>query len=379
MYGSGPGSAAAPLGMAKGASAAMSAAQREAAQPRTRRPKVVRKVKGLRRRAVRRWKIIWSPRAGYLDLHHDYRRTLLLVSSARSGSTWLSDILEESLRCRMVFEPLRRDRVPLARNVPWGRYSDPGEPDPALDDVLRRILTGRVRSQWSDKFNRYRLPRHRLVKEVRATNLLPRIANQYPEMPIVFLLRHPIPTAWSAAELYWKPYLGEFLGQRQLLDGPLVAWRDIITEAAASEDLFQKHVLRWCLENYVPVNQLAPESAHVVFYENIVEDPDAELERLARYLERFSDGGWSFSAGRPSAVDLPSRANYRGTPVMAAEERLRSWCDEVPVASVGRAMEMVGRFGLDRIYGVDVRPLIGPDEVLSGEVSGSGGGAPAAS
>jgi sulfotransferase family protein len=333
---------------------------------RPRHSKVVRKAKGLRRRAVRRWKILKSPRAGYLDLNHDYHRTLLLVSSARSGSTWLSDILEETLRCRMIFEPLRRDRVPLARDIPWGRYSVPGQPDPALDDVMRRILTGRVRSQWSDKFNRYRLPHHRLVKEVRATNLLPRLTTQYPGMPIVFLLRHPVPTAWSAAELYWKPYLNEFLRQPLLMDGPLAELSALITEEAAVDDLFHKHVLRWCLENYVPVQQLATGSVHVVFYESIVEDPDRELERLSRYLEQFSAAGWSFTAGRPSALDLPSRANYRGTPVMAAEKRLRSWCDDVPPEAVARALELIGRFGLDRIYGTDVRPLLTPDEVLLG-------------
>jgi hypothetical protein len=339
----------------------MSAAQR----------KVVRKMKGLRRRALWRWKISRSPRASYLDLHHDYRRTLLLVSSARSGSTWLSDILEESLHCRMIFEPLRRDRVPLAAKVPWGLYSDPGQPDAALDHVLERILTGRVRNQWANKFNQVRLPRHRLVKEVRATNLLPRIAKQYPGMPVVYLLRHPIPTAWSASELYWKPYLGEFLGQRQLIGGPLAPFADVIAEEATSDDLFQRHVLRWCLENFVPVQQLHPGSVHVVFYESIVADPDAELERLSRYLEGFRHGGWSFSAERPSSFDVPSRTNYRGTPVMAAEERLRSWCDEVPQDRIDKALALVTRFGLDRLYSSDVRPVVGPDVVLLGGVDGS--------
>jgi hypothetical protein len=330
-------------------------------------PKILRKARSLRRRAARRVRIARSPRAGYIDLNRDPRRTLLLVSSARSGSTWLSDILEESLGCRMVFEPLRRDKVPLAAGVPWGRYSDPTVADPDLDVVLRRILTGRVRSRWSDKFNRNRLPRRRLVKEVRATNLLPRIVEQYPGMPVVYLFRHPVPTAWSAAELHWKPYLGEFLGQAALLDGPLAPFRDVITGEASNDDLFMKHVLRWCLENYVPVHQLAPGSVHVVFYENIVENPDAEIERLSRYLAGFSDGGWVLASGRPSAVDLPSRANYRGTPVLAAAERLRSWCAEVPEESVAAALKLVGVFGLDRIYGSDVRPLIAPEAVLVGD------------
>jgi hypothetical protein len=327
---------------------------------------LVRKARSVRRRVVRRWKILRSPSTTFIDLHHDHRRTLLLVSSARSGSTWLSDILEESLRCRMVFEPLRRDKVPLARAVPWGRYSAPDDDDPELDDVLDRILTGRVRSRWSDKFNRYRLPRRRVVKEVRATNLLPRITRRFPDLPVVYLLRHPIPTAWSAAELHWKPYLREFLDQKALVDGPLAPFRSVIADEVANGNPFQKHVLRWCLENYVPVTELAPGSVHVVFYEDVVLDPTGELERLERYLEPFSAGGWAFESGRPSAVDRPSRANYRGTPVLGAEERLRGWRDEVSEEDVRRALELVGQFGLDRIYGSDVRPLIGPDAVLVG-------------
>jgi hypothetical protein len=266
----------------------------------------------------------------------------------------------------MIFEPLRRDKVALAHDLPWGRYSDPGDTDPVLDDILTRILTGRVRSRWSDKFNRYRLPRRRLVKEVRATNLLPRIAEKFPDMPIVYLLRHPVPTAWSAAELQWKPYLKEFLRQQPFVDGPLAPFSDLIAAVVADGNPFQKHILRWCLENYVPVHTLAPESAHVVFYENIVEDPDAELARLGRYLDRFPVGGWSLATERPTAVDLPSRANYRDTPVMAADERLRSWCDDVPADDVGRALEVVRAFGLDRIYGSDIRPLVGPEAVLTG-------------
>ena len=57
---------------------------------------------------------------------------------------------------------------------------------------------------------------------------------------------------------------------------------------------------------------------------------------------------------------------------MAAGERLRSWCDEVPGDAVRRALDLVGRFGLDRIYGEDIRPLIGPDQVLVGDAATRG-------
>ncbi|HVC69135.1 MAG TPA: sulfotransferase [Acidimicrobiales bacterium] len=330
------------------------------------RPTIRRKLRNYRRRAARRWHFHRSSRGGFVEWNRDYRRTLLLVSSARSGSTWLSDILEESLRCRMIFEPLRRDKVPLAQNVPWGMYSDPSQPDPELDAVLRRMLSGRVRNRWSDKFNRYRLTRRRLVKEVRATNLLPRIVENFPDMPIVYLLRHPIPTAWSAAKLHWLPYLKEFFRQPQLMEGPMAPMQGAIDDTMADKDLFQRHVLRWCLENYIPVNHLATGSVHVVFYEDIVQDPDKELDRLRAYLGRFPGHLWTMPPQRPAAVDLPSRANYRETPLLPVEQRLGSWRDEVPEDRIRFALDLVTRFGLDRIYDLDVRPRVGVDDVLLG-------------
>jgi hypothetical protein len=290
----------------------------------------------------------------------------MLVSSGRSGSTWLSEVLVEAFSCRMIFEPLRRDRVPLSADVHWGPYAEPGRADPELARVMERIVTGRIRSQWTDQFNRYRLPRRRLVKEIRVTTLLPWMSARYPEMPIIYLLRHPVASAWSASELGWDSYFSEFEHQRALMEGPLSPWRDVIARHAVDPDLFHRHVLRWCMENVVPIGQLSPGSVHVVFYEDLVEDPEGELRRLARYLGGFAGGVWAFDPARRPRVDRPSAANYRQTPMLPAAERLRSWVDTVPPSSVERAVALLKEFGLDRVYGSSVRPCVTADAVLQG-------------
>jgi hypothetical protein len=312
---------------------------------------------------VRRWRRLTTPDAGFVELNHDTAKTLLLASSGRSGSTWLAEVIVESFSCRMIFEPLRRDKVPVAAGVPWGRYAEPGRDDAELERVMRLILSGRVRSPWSDKFNAYRFPRRRLVKEVRATNLLPWLRPQFPEVPIIYLLRHPVAVAWSAAELGLGTFFSEFLGQSALMEGPLAPWRDVIALHAEDSDPFHRHVLRWCMENTVPIRHLPPGSVHVVFYEDLVEDPRGELQRLAAYLGRFRKGAWTFDPTRPT-VDRPSRANYRETPMMAAPDRLHSWMDSVPVASVERAVALVSEFGLDGVYGASVRPNVRAEALL---------------
>jgi hypothetical protein len=306
-----------------------------------------------------------SARSSYLERNHDPANTLLLVGSGRSGSTWLSEVLVETFACRLIFEPLRRDRVPLAANVAWGSYVDPRHPDPEIQRVLDRILAGRIRSRWADHFNVYRFPRRRLVKEIRATNLLPFVRTRFPQIPIIYLLRHPVATAWSATELGWASFLSEFLRQDSLMDGPLAPYREVIDRHGDDPDPFHGHVLRWCLENAVPIGLLPPGSVHVVLYENLVEDPHGELRRLAAYLGTFGEHTWDFDPSRPT-VDRPSAANYRQTPVMTAGERLQSWVGVVPRPSVERAVALLEEFGLDRVYGASVRPYVDADSVLLG-------------
>ena len=170
--------------------------------------------------AYRHLKRRYSPSL-YIERNHDHRHTLFLVGSGRSGSTWLSEILVEALHGRFIFEPFRRDQIPLARNIRWGQYIDPDTSDQALKNVVRQILEGRIRLQWTDIHNTHRLPRTRLVKEIRATNLLPWVVREFLDMPVVYLLRHPLAASWSAAELGWKSRLSEFLVQVPLIEGPL--------------------------------------------------------------------------------------------------------------------------------------------------------------
>ncbi len=339
----------------------------------------VHKVLHDRHVAVRRWRRLTSLRAGFIERNHNIAKTLMIAGTGRSGSTWVSEVMVETFSCRMIFEPLRRDRVPESADLPWGSYADPDRDDPELRQVLEHILSGRLRSRWADRHNAYRFPRRRLVKEIRATNLLPWLSVQFPEMPIVYLLRHPVPTAWSATELGWDPFLSEFLGQARLMDGPLAPWREVITRHGDDPDLFHRHVLRWCMENVVPISLLSPGSVHVVFYEDLVEDPHTELRRLAAYLRRFGRRRWAFDPNMRPRVDRPSVANFRKTPMLSPDERLRSWVGTVSEPSVERAVALLEEFGLDRIYATSVRPLVGPDEVLRSRPGSPHVGAPGVS
>jgi hypothetical protein len=291
------------------------------------------------------------------------------MSSRRSGSTWLSEMLAERYSCRLIYEPFCENRARLWGNVPEGLYVDPAEDDAELHRVVRRILTGRVRQWWAnpaESFNVHRSPRRRLIKEIAVTNLLPWIHTQFPDVPVIYLLRHAIPVSSSAAQLWpeGKPILNEFLRQDRLMDGPLAPWRALITAHSTAPDLFYRHVLRWCMENLVAISQLPPASVHVILYEELVENPAGELRRLAQYLKGFKAGNWAFDPTVMPPTDRPSRSNYLGTPVLPPRQRLQLWQQTVPLHGIEQAVALLREFGLDRIYDSSSRPLVPADCVL---------------
>jgi Sulfotransferase family len=323
------------------------------------------------RRAVRHPRLIESrarrtasTKVAFVELNHDAANTLLLVGSGRSGTTWMAEVLTEALQCRLVYEPLRAKSVPWAWPVRPGHYAGADdEVDPAVAGVIDRILRGKIRNQFTDKYNTVRFPRRRLVKEVRATNLLPWLVRRYTGTPVVYLLRHPVPTAWSVTALGWPGKLEEFLAQAPLMEGPLGPFHEVIEEAARSSDRFHRVVLQWCLENYVPTRFLRPDQAHVVFYEHMVEDPWGELERLRTYLQRFGPGRWDLQMTAVTNVARPSHSHNRGS---SGSGRIDRWVQEVPEDQAQKALALVRAFGLDRLYGEGTRPLLAADQVLLG-------------
>jgi hypothetical protein len=281
----------------------------------------------------------------YVDLSHDAGRTVLLCSSGRSGSTWLANLVNHRNEYRLLFEPLRRDRVPAAAGVRYGHYLDPSDEGGEVGRSVHAILRGEVRALWADRYNRARLVRRRLIKEIRATNLMPWIRARYPVLPIVYLLRDPAVVAASFERLGWDDHLSEFLVQDDLMAA--------VSDQAATIDAvsrtgspFERHLLRWCLENALPLRLLEAGDAHVVFYEDVVEAPRRELRRLFAYL------GTEWDERVLDAVTVPSQTSFADAGGGGLSR------------TDGRGGDLLGAFGLDWLYGPGSRRCVSPLRVL---------------
>lgn len=274
----------------------------------------------------------------FLDLGGDYRDAVFVAGSGRGGTTWLSELVNHSSERRFVFEPFHPEKVPLCRGFRRKQYLPPGDERPEYLDAARSILSGRLRSPWTDRFNRKVLARRRLVKDIRANLLLGWMRRHFPEMPVVLLLRHPCAVADSRLRLGWRDNLDEVMVQKDLVKDHLEPFEAAIR---AAEDPFERSVFLWCVENYVPLRQSAGDAGiRVVFYERLLLEPEEELPPLFEFLGEDFDGSLLAKARE----DPQSR------------RRAFEWTERVGESRSRRAAEILALFGLDSVYGEGALP-----------------------
>jgi hypothetical protein len=283
----------------------------------------------------------------YLDLNRDYRNTVFLAGSARSGTTWASDIINYKNEYRYVFEPFHPGKVEICKGFEHRQYLRPEDRREEFLRPARTILSGDLRSRWPDYLQRRLVSGRRLIKEVRANLMLGWIHANFPEMPVVFVLRHPCAVANSMLKLRWKPGVDALLSQRDLVEDFLEPFEEEIRSARTD---FERHVFSWCIENYVPLMQLERGEIYLIFYENLCEDPKGEVKRLFAFLGKDFDKCIFEKMKKPSLFSRPDSA------LLSGERLVGGWLNHVTDAQLERVVEILGLFGLDKVYSDEAMP-----------------------
>jgi Sulfotransferase family len=281
----------------------------------------------------------------YVDLGQDHRDSVFLAGSGRAGTSWVSEIINYRGEYRYVFEPFHPGKVDVCKNFRSKQYLRPDDRREEYLEPARKVLTGALRSRWTDRFHRRFVARRRLIKDIRANLLLGWMRANFPGMPIILLLRHPCAVVASRLALGWKDNLSETMGQEELVEDFL---RPMEPEIRGARDAFERHLFLWCIENYVPLRQFAPGEIHLAFYENFLARPEDEIRRLFSFLGRDFDERVYQTLNRPSP--LSRKGDGPGVP------SVDSWRRHVTGARLERTVEVLGLFGLDRVYGEGAMP-----------------------
>lgn len=285
--------------------------------------------------------------SAYVDLGKGAEDSIFLAGSGRSGTTWLSEIINYRNEYRYIFEPFYPGKVDICKNFQRKQYLRPDDKRAEYLGPAQAILSGELRNTWSDRFNRKHVARRRLIKDIRANLLLGWMHSNFPEMPRILLLRHPCAVTHSRLKLGWRDILDETMEQENLVEDFLKPFKKEIQKASTP---FERSIFLWCIENYVPLLQLKQGSAHIVFYELLSERPEEEVGRLFDFL------GKDFDESIYHRMKRPSRLSRGQSAVVLGARTVDSWTHEVTDAQRGKATEILSLFGLHGIYGEDPAP-----------------------
>jgi hypothetical protein len=286
----------------------------------------------------------------YIDRKRDPGKSIFIAGTARSGTTWLADLISSQIPCRLMFEPFNSKQVSEYQAFEYFQYMRPGQPEDVLFTFANRVFTGEIRNRWIDRKNENFLPQFRLIKEIRANLLLKWLHDSFPEVPFLFIIRHPCAVVHSRMELGWATDqdIDPFLKQPNLISDHLSNHIDFIQSVASEEE---KHALVWCISNLVPLKQFCSDSLRIIFYENICIQPEEELSKIIHYLQHHDKPLRMINANKPSTTSLLSSA------VVAGKDKLTRWTKNLSTEQVNRILNVVTEFGLDYLYGESTVPL----------------------
>ncbi|UCS95054.1 sulfotransferase [Echinicola marina] len=212
---------------------------------------------------------------------------LVIFGEARSGTTWLMELLSHIPNAIINWEPLHIEKGVVPKEFNWGdrpyipsddRYKEYG-------DLINDILSLRKYSEWTIGKNSWEgivNGKVVLTKFVRANLLIPWICQniKFRHKPIL-LLRHPIDTCFSQLKAFGRGTndYGEipssihnvrFLQKKEILKN-------------AKNDLEYKIIL-WCINNMpLLANPGLKDLVEVIYYEDLIIDPRKQIRSI---LER---------------------------------------------------------------------------------------------
>lgn len=293
----------------------------------------------------------------FVDYGLGQKGTVFLAGTSRSGTTWFSDVINYNGQYRYMFEPFYEKQNPLCKDFREKQYIRAHHSEAQFLTPVSKILSGKARNHWTDRFNETIITNKRLIKAIRANLFLLWLHQNFPDLPIILLLRHPFAVAASKMQLSWKRSLSTYLNQDALIKDYLLPFQKELVSSEekfkSSGDSFDNLIFIWCIENYVPLTQLRQfqkNKIHIVFYENCCVEPEVETKRLFAYLKE------DYNPAVLSHLKKASKLSRDNSAVVKGESLIDGWKKYLTDQQMDRALEILNLFGLDLLYTADLMP-----------------------
>lgn len=287
---------------------------------------------------------------------HQPEDAIVLSCDPRSGSTWLSEVLEASTPSAVIWEPFHLDHVKQVRDLgfAWRQYIPPEADWPEADTLIRDILSGQVINEWTSwasPFKDYMNAEHLIVKCCRANGFLPWMVRNinFRRKPIHFL-RHPFAIAASQIRMgnFGTSGLDDDLDRGPYMSD-LAESTDYIRGLETDEE---RIVAVWCrtqktaLEDPVTTSKVTR-----MCYETLTVQPEREITRL------FSAWGENVPENIVSLVQKASRMTEDASALGDADKQVSKWTRQFSDKQIGRMTQILTDFDI-KVYGGEPMPKI---------------------
>jgi hypothetical protein len=299
--------------------------------------------------------VFGAPRV-ILDLGSDEAATVLVAGTGRSGTTWVGEIVAAMTRRRTIFEPFLLDTdyefaTLKGRTIDEGRVlrdyqlyiaANAGTTSPFYQPI-NDILRGRVKNEWCDFGAIPGIYRRRLIKAIRANLFLGYLAQTWPALKIVWVVRDIVDVVGSQVAMVrrgwkfdWDP--NTVFSQEHLIHDWLGKYAPLMNSATTA---VERLAHRWCIETIVPFRQGVHDRANVrlVRYKDLTEDAPG-WEQISRFV---SGNVWS----GPMFAELLSRPSTTSRKA----DLIRSGGsngDELSQQEISAIDRVAAAYGLDR-------------------------------
>ncbi|MDB9961754.1 sulfotransferase domain-containing protein [Oceanihabitans sp.] len=199
-----------------------------------------------------------------------FNKHIVIVGTARSGTSWLSETMASQHRYRMLFEPEHETQTKKGYLL-CDKWITSQTASKEVRQYLVQVFSNRVDSDWiaqnsNRKFKRHLwpcIPKKIIIKFVRA-NLMATFISETYGIPVIHLLRNPYDVIKSQQKVKfpWLYDLSHFAKQDALVALIKDQFELDITRYEAFSDI-KILTLRWCIENVLPLEVFEDYTKHV--------------------------------------------------------------------------------------------------------------------
>jgi hypothetical protein len=256
----------------------------------------------------------------------------------------IAELINYSNRFRIIFEPLKADKIKDFKDFQYPTYIDPYEENSDVFAKFKKVFEGDIRNIWIDSQNKKFLCKYRLIKEIYANMMLGYISRKFPEMPIILLLRNPYPVieSWKRANWGVRSIKERILQQENILKTILPA--GALESLKSGNDHFSVNMHIWCISYYISFNHLKGRRFYCAYYENFLTKPEKEMNKLFNFLELTFNGNIKKLLRKESAM---TRSD---SPLRKGENILLSWKKHYTDADIITGNNILKFYGLYNLY-----------------------------